>query len=299
VQVPVLITDNQPDDTGVRTVRVNATGDAVATPPLPMEVTLPMPLPRVTRAATFMVKSAADLAGITNRAIIISASATDDAGNSCEPMTVTVMAGGPPIISSVPATVSAGATMTILGSGFGETQGGSSVTIGGKAAEVLIWSNNQIVVTVPDGLSGNNIPVVVTVDSLASNAATTSVLGTGDVQVTLSWSDINDLDLHVIDPNGEEVYYGNRMSTTGGTLDVDANAACNNTTTSPKENIFWPAGTAPSGTYTVQVVFFRGCGDSPGPSSGVTVGVHVDGRFMTIIDNATLASGSLEATFVR
>ncbi|HUI26906.1 MAG TPA: IPT/TIG domain-containing protein [Candidatus Kryptonia bacterium] len=299
VQVSVRVTDNQPDDTGVRKIRINATGDAVASPPLPMETTLPLPLPQVTRVAVFTVKSAADLASIANRNIVLSASATDDVDNSCEPMTVTVTAGGPPVISSVPATVSVGASMTILGSGFGETQGASTVTVGGKSASVISWSNVQIVVTVPNDLSGNNIPVIVTVDGIASNTATTSVLGTGDVQVTLNWSDINDLDLHVIDPNGEEIYYGNRMSSSGGTLDVDANAACNNETTSPRENIFWPTGTAPVGTYTVIVAYYRGCGDPPGPSAGITVTARVDGRFMTLIDNATLASGTLQATFTR
>src|SRR5262249_21745604 len=129
VQISALVTDNQPDDTGVRTVRLNATGDAVAAPPLPMDVNLPIPLPRVTRVAPFMIKNAADLAGVSNRTIIISASATDDADNSCEPMTVTVTAGGPPVITSVPATSTAGANITILGSGFGETQGASTVTI--------------------------------------------------------------------------------------------------------------------------------------------------------------------------
>jgi hypothetical protein len=299
VQISALVTDNQPDDTGVRTVRINATGDAVATPPLPMELTLPMALPRLTRVGVFMVKSAADLASISNRTIIISASATDDADNSCEPMTLTVMAGGPPVITSVPGTSDAGANITILGTGFGETQGTSTVTIGGKNASVISWSNTQILVTVPGDLTGNNIPIVVTVDGVASNAATTSILGTGDVQVTLNWHDINDLDLHVIDPTGEEIYYGNRMSSSGGMLDVDANAGCGGTTTSPRENIFWPTGSAPTGKYTVSVELFEGCGENPGPSAGITVTARVDGRFMTLIDNGTLASGSLQAEFTR
>ena len=53
------------------------------------------------------------------------------------------------------------------------------------------------------------------------------VLSGGDVQASLTWSSTADLDLHVIDPDGEEIWYGNRGPTDeGGSLDHDANAAC-------------------------------------------------------------------------
>jgi len=68
-------------------------------------------------------------------------------------------------------------------------------------------------------------------------------LGTGDVQVTLRWNTPVDLDLHVIDPLGEEIYFRYTFSPSGGTLDVDANAGCTNDT--PVENVFWPTGGAP------------------------------------------------------
>jgi hypothetical protein len=56
-------------------------------------------------------------------------------------------------------------------------------------------------------------------------------LGTGDVQVTLLWADGNDLDLHVIDPSGAEIYFTNAQSPTGGTLDHDDTAGCASTGT--------------------------------------------------------------------
>lgn len=56
-------------------------------------------------------------------------------------------------------------------------------------------------------------------------ARVTSV-GTGDVQVTLSWNADSDVDLHVVDPSGEEIYWSNRRSASGGQLDLDSNAAC-------------------------------------------------------------------------
>ena len=40
-------------------------------------------------------------------------------------------------------------------------------------------------------------------------------VGTGDVQVTLSWDSDSDLDLQVVDPNGEEVYFANNQVSSG------------------------------------------------------------------------------------
>ena len=82
----------------------------------------------------------------------------------------------------------------------------------------------------------------------------------GDIQVSVAWSTDADVDLHVVDPLGEEIYYGNRASTTGGELDLDANAACGSSEIT-QENIGWRAGTAPSGTYTVRVDYWSACGE--------------------------------------
>ncbi|MDX1440320.1 MAG: hypothetical protein R3284_10510, partial [Rubricoccaceae bacterium] len=83
-------------------------------------------------------------------------------------------------------------------------------------------------------------------------------LGTGDVQVTLRWDTQADIDLHVTDPSGEEIFYGHTQSASGGQLDVDANAGCSN---DPQvENIYWPTGGAPSGTYQLSVNYFGACG---------------------------------------
>lgn len=71
--------------------------------------------------------------------------------------------------------------------------------------------------------------------------------GYGDVQITLIWSNIADLDLHVIDPNGEEIYFAHEYSASNGTLDVDDIDGYG------PENIFWPENEAPDGTYEVLV----------------------------------------------
>ena len=76
----------------------------------------------------------------------------------------------------------------------------------------------------------------------------------GDVQIALIWNTIDDLDLHCFDPSNQQIYFGKKRSTTGGELDVDMNAG--RTSTEPVENIYWPTGRAPSGTYKVYVVFY-------------------------------------------
>ncbi len=86
------------------------------------------------------------------------------------------------------------------------------------------------------------------------------ILGTGDVQATLTWNTIDDLDLHILDPNGEEIFFEHSRSASGGKLDVDSNAGCtSNITQSPVENIFWPAHGAPNGKYVVSVVYYKYC----------------------------------------
>lgn len=86
-----------------------------------------------------------------------------------------------------------------------------------------------------------------------------SVIG-GDIQVSVTWSNLADVDLHVIDPNGEEIFYANRSSSSGGELDLDANAACA-TSEVFQENIGWRRNTALSGEYTVRVEYWSACGE--------------------------------------
>lgn len=96
------------------------------------------------------------------------------------------------------------------------------------------------------------------VGASTSVPVTLTAVGTGDVQVTLTWDVDSDVDLHVTDPAGEEIFYGNPTSASGGQLDLDSNAGC---TLDHKraENITWPAGHAPNGRYYVLVDYWDAC----------------------------------------
>ena len=82
---------------------------------------------------------------------------------------------------------------------------------------------------------------------------------TGDLCCRLSWFNYDDLDLHMIEPNGYEIYYPNkgRLSPCGGTLDVDMNASVRHTR-QPVENIFYRSkASMGEGTYYLFVYQFN------------------------------------------
>ena len=83
--------------------------------------------------------------------------------------------------------------------------------------------------------------------------------GRGSLKINLKWNTYDDLDLHVFDPDGFEIYYGKKQHQCQevlGQLDIDANAGSSHTRT-PQENIFWEDGkNAPVGHYRVSVVYF-------------------------------------------
>ncbi len=74
---------------------------------------------------------------------------------------------------------------------------------------------------------------------------------TGDVQISLIWNNYNDLDLHVVCPSGERIFFDNRNSKCGGELDVDMNVKP--ASRKPVENVYWPENKAPRGTYKVYI----------------------------------------------
>ena len=88
---------------------------------------------------------------------------------------------------------------------------------------------------------------------------------TGAITISLMWDNYNDIDLHCIDPNGEEIFFSHKNSRSGGELDVDMNAGGPNSK-EPVENIYWENRKAKKGNYSVYINHYRnhncyGCSD--------------------------------------
>jgi hypothetical protein len=114
-------------------------------------------------------------------------------------------------------------------------------------------------------------------------------LGSGDVQATLRWDNNDDMDLHVIDPAGDEIYYRNTSVDSGGQLDHDNIPGCDapEVGNGNAENIFWPSGDAPAGSYTVFVHEYNNCSQV---NALWTLTVRVDGR--TVLSQSGYGSSS-------
>jgi hypothetical protein len=81
--------------------------------------------------------------------------------------TITVTPPAPNITNIQPNPAAVGATVTITGTNFGATQGGSTLTFNGTTASPATWSATSITVPVPVGATTGN--VVVTVGGQPSN----------------------------------------------------------------------------------------------------------------------------------
>jgi YD repeat-containing protein len=87
--------------------------------------------------------------------------------------TTTTLYPVPQITSLSPASGAVGSVVIIAGSGFGATQGSSTLTLNGTTVAASAWSNSSITVTLPQsGTTGN---VVVTTIAGASNGVTFTV----------------------------------------------------------------------------------------------------------------------------
>lgn len=192
-----------------------------------------------------------------------------------------------------PAPAEAGGPAASVGGVSVMINGGSSqqhVTAGGAFTRVIVsvdGLNNYYELTLPAGVSAQGLLLSANPAAFATNLTFAYAVadgqgvgpyarqsmrflqvGTGDIQVSVAWDDTADVDLHVVDPNGDHIFFNNRTVSSGGTLDLDANAACNRTsppgggepTHVSNENVVWPFGSAIPGTYVVYLHYWSACG---------------------------------------
>jgi hypothetical protein len=120
--------------------------------------------------------------------------------------------------------------------------------------------------------------------------------GTGDIQVSLAWNNWNDLDLHVMTPFGQQIFFGNRVSSCMGMLDIDMNAG-GFRSLEPVENIFWPHGRAPSGKFVIAVHHYANHGGQD--PSEFEVRLLIDGETRSFKGSVASGQWATVHEFVR
>lgn len=85
------------------------------------------------------------------------------------------------------------------------------------------------------------------------------VVGTGTLQVSLSFDNDKDVDLHLIEPNGYHIFYGDRSSDNGGVLDLDSNPSCSIDGINNENITYGEDSYVEPGLYTVYVDMWENC----------------------------------------
>jgi hypothetical protein len=101
--------------------------------------------------------------------------------------------------------------------------------------------------------------------------------GVDGLQISVSWDKLDDVDLHVITPSGDRVYYGHKEE--GNVkLDFDSNAGCSGDGIN-SENIYVDAPIE-DGEYTVELRLYSKCTTSGTAGSIYHVTANSNGKFI-------------------
>ncbi len=233
----------------------------------------------------------------------------------------TLQTGDPPAPNGGPSNTVAGFPAMVSGGSAQQTVSGSAaftrviIKVPGATNyyELILptSASHDVVVNASSSLPDMQLPIAYAVGDPGTLGAYTTLstrvihVGSGDVQVSVSWSDSSDVDLHVVDPSSEEIYYSHRTSASGGTLDLDANAGCSAGSEGFKsnENVVWPTGQGAHGTYTVRLDYWSKCTAAKPTDYIVTVAVAgsapqiFHGSFTGSGDGGGAGSGTLITTF--
>lgn len=149
----------------------------------------------------------------------------------------------------------------------------------------------------PQNLQAGGLPTGI-------HTATATILGgfvpvgsVGIVRGQLVWTTTADMDLHMITPTNQQVFFGNRTVVFGGAtamLDLDNVVGSTNPANPAVENIA-VTGTVPAGNYTFFVRNFRSSGPTTAPILRVTGDNNVTGRTYNV---PALAGGQQSANHV-
>lgn len=129
--------------------------------------------------------------------------------------------------------------------------------------------------------------------SCRNNAPDHEDFGTGPIQVTIDWDFPGDIDLHVIQPDGQEIYFANSRARGrhGGHLDHDEIEGGRGSA----ENVYWsnPA----TGRYIVKVKYYSVNEDAPN-GGNVLVTVKLNGEQTRYNVNMTTQNQEVEVAAI-
>ena len=142
-------------------------------------------------------------------------------------------------------------------------------------------------------------PTVVTEAPETTETATLEggqVVTTSGMQIALTWSSADDLDLEVRDPVGGSLYWETPTVASGGTIGPSVNQGCANTNAeSPTETATWSPGGIPTGSYEVLVYYQQPCAGENAAS--FSIAPVVDGTALDTIEGSVLPGEIFVASF--
>ena len=159
----------------------------------------------------------------------------------------------------------------------------------------------SFLILINQNVSVTNFDIKVAVQDTSGNVSEVSYItvslieaGTGRLQISCSWNQLNDVDLHLIEPNHEEIYYGNGTSTSGGDLDVDSNPACSIDNINNENITYGDTAVIQNGEYIVNVDLYSNCDIEGNTSYNITA--YYEGELITPTFGTNPYNGSFEPT---
>lgn len=131
-------------------------------------------------------------------------------------------------------------------------------------------------ITLEEGENGFSIQVAIEdengdISQIWENTVTLIAVGTGNLQVSLSFDNAKDVDLILVEPNGEKIGYFNEISENGGELDLDSNAGCWIDNVNNENITYGDSAYVEPGLYKVYVDLYENCDPTIATNFVVTV----------------------------
>jgi hypothetical protein len=153
----------------------------------------------------------------------------------------------------------------------------------------LFQSNSFVIIIAIENMQG-------LISAHETIAVTKIEAGTGTLQISCSWDKPNDIDLHLKEPNGEVIYFGNEYSENGGTLDVDSNPACMLDNINNENITYSSEAVVEAGEYIVYVDLFSNCYVEQ--NTNVIVTARYNGQIIATSSGKNPYQGSFNSTDV-